>query len=275
MSISEVQDYWNQRPCNIMHSPVNIDEDPLLYSQQVTARKYFVEPHIPGFAQFDRWNGRRVLELGCGIGTGAIEFARAGAYVASLDISNVSLEIARVRASAEGVASRIWFRQGNMENPQLIRGDYDLVYSFGAIHHTPNPSLALRQAHALLAPAGEIRLMLYHRCSWKVFIILLRNWRQLLRRKTVDQVVAMESEAQSGCPVTWTFTRRSARALLESCGFRVESMEVAHIFPYRILDYINHVYVKRWLWRILPQRAFRFLEQRFGWHLLIVARKVL
>ena len=66
-SIDEVRSYWNARPCNIRHStaPTGTRE----YFDQVESRKYKVEPHIPNFAEFDKWNGKKVLEIGCGIGT--------------------------------------------------------------------------------------------------------------------------------------------------------------------------------------------------------------
>ena len=62
-------------------------------------RKYFVEPHIPAFAQFERWKGKKVLEVGCGIGTDAINFARAGARVTAVDLSDESLKLAKQRAN--------------------------------------------------------------------------------------------------------------------------------------------------------------------------------
>jgi hypothetical protein len=67
--------FWNARPCNIWHKPVGTRE----YFDEVEQRKHFVEPHIPEFAQFDYWAGKRVLEVGCGVGTAAVNFARAGA----------------------------------------------------------------------------------------------------------------------------------------------------------------------------------------------------
>ena len=77
--IDQVRAYWSRRPCNIRHStkPVGTRE----YFDEVEARKYFVEPHIPAFADFEHWRGKKVLEIGCGIGTDSINFARAGADI--------------------------------------------------------------------------------------------------------------------------------------------------------------------------------------------------
>ena len=92
-SIDEVRDYWNRRPCNLRHSPAPVGTRE--YFDQVEARKYLVEPHIPAFAQHARWAGKRVLEIGCGLGTDTINFARAGARITAIDLSSKSLELAR------------------------------------------------------------------------------------------------------------------------------------------------------------------------------------
>jgi SAM-dependent methyltransferase len=275
MTVDRVRDYWNRRPCNIRHSPVSIDEDPAKYSRQVSLRKRIVEPHTRWFAEFPRWAGKRVLDLGCGIGTDSIAFALWGASVTAMDISERSLDIAQKRAEAMHVAPRIHFTCADIEQQPRFGFEqeyYDLVYSFGVIHHTPHPERAVKTAFYYLKAGGEFRLMLYHRKSTKVARILMRHLPDLIfRRKTVDQIVAMESEAQSGCPITYTYTAKAARELLVSCGFSVESITVDHIFPYRVKDYIQYRYRRAFPWNI---RWFHhWLEKRLGWHLLIVARK--
>jgi 2-polyprenyl-3-methyl-5-hydroxy-6-metoxy-1,4-benzoquinol methylase len=268
-SIADVQQYWDARPCNIRHStkPVGSKE----YFDEVEARKYFVEPHIPAFADFELWRGKRVLEVGCGIGTDSINFARTGANVTAVELSAESLRIAAQRADVMGVADYIRFVEANAEELTSVLDDepYDLVYSFGVVHHTPHPARALAEMHALTAPGGTLKLMVYHRRSWKVFWIVVaqghgRFWR-------TDELVAEHSEAQTGCPVTFSYTRGEARELVENSGFRVQELHVDHVFPYRIQDYVQYRYVREPYFRWMPEPLFRAFERRFGWHLLVTA----
>ncbi len=265
----EVQRYWDARPCNIRHSPKPVGTRE--YFDEVESRKYRVEPHIPPFAAFDRWQGKRVLELGCGIGTDTINFARAGARVTAVDLSGQSLEVARRRAAVFGLADRIGFYQANGEelSATVPVQPYDLVYSFGVIHHTPHPERALAQLRQYLALGGTLKLMLYYRWSWKVFWILLTFGRG--RFWKLDELVAAHSEAQTGCPVTHAYSKEGAWTLVEAQGFRVTAMFVDHIFPYRIPEYVEYRYSHTWFARYMPRAFFRWCERRFGWHLCITA----
>ncbi len=269
VSVDTVRSYWNSRPCNIRHSPKPLGSRE--YFDEVEARKYFVECHIPGFADFERWRGKRVLEIGCGIGTDTINFARHGAHVTAVDLTEKSLEVARQRARVFGLENRITFIQANAEElSSFVPAEpYDLVYSFGVIHHTPQPERVVAQIRNYVRPGTSIRVMVYNRWSWKVLWILFvygkgRFWK-------IDSLIAKYSEAQTGCPVTYSYSRKGGRDLLQQHGFRVTKVFVDHIFPYRIPEYVQYKYKKVWYFRWIPQFLFRKLERMFGWHLCLIA----
>ena len=76
-TIEEVKKYWDDRPCNVRHSTKDVGTRE--YFDEVEKKRYTAEPHIPAFAEFSRWNGKKVLEVGCGMATEGINFVRAGA----------------------------------------------------------------------------------------------------------------------------------------------------------------------------------------------------
>jgi ubiquinone/menaquinone biosynthesis C-methylase UbiE len=268
--LESVRDYWNRRPCNIRHSPKQLGT--FEYFEDVRQRKYFVEPHIPEFAEFGRWGGRRVLEIGCGIGTDTISFAQAGASVVAIDLSERSLEIARQRAAIYGVTDRVRFIQANAErlSEALSPEPFDLIYSFGVIHHTPHPERAVAEMRKYTVPGTTLKIMVYNRYSWKVLAIVAGSGKG--RFWKLDQLVSNLSEAQTGCPVTYSYSRRGARQLLEQYGFNVLQCRIEHIFPYRVEEYTKYSYVRQWQFRVMPPRLFRWFERRLGWHLCLTAR---
>jgi len=269
--VEVVRDFWDRRPCNLRHSPAAIGTRQ--YFDEVEWRKYFVEPHIPSFADFRRWAGKRVLEIGCGLGTDTINFARAGALVTAVDLTPRAIALARQRAEVFGLADRIRFVEADAErlSEAVTPEPYDLVYSFGVIHHSPHPDRILREIRTHFTGAGTtLKVMVYHRWSSKVLAILLREARGAWWR--IDEAVARNSEAQSGCPVTYIYSRREAGELFAAAGFTVTDAVVDHIFPYRVRDYVEYRYEKAHPFRWLPPGAMRALERRLGWHLCLTAR---
>jgi 2-polyprenyl-3-methyl-5-hydroxy-6-metoxy-1,4-benzoquinol methylase len=269
VEIERVAEYWDRRPCNVRHStqPVGSRQ----YFDEVEARKYFVESHIPGFAEFAKWRGKKVLEIGCGIGTDTVNFARHGAHVTTVDLSEKSMEIARQRTGVYGVKDSVRFYLGNAEElSSFVPVEaYDLIYSFGVIHHTPHPERVLEQLRQYARPGTTLKIMVYHRRSWKVLGILLGEGRG--RFWKLPELVARNSEAQTGCPITYSYTREEGRKLLEQHGFQARAVEVEHIFPYRIEEYVLYRYAKEAYFRWMPAAMFRAMEKRFGWHLCITA----
>lgn len=268
-SVDEVRAFWDKRPCNIRHSPQPVGS--LAYFREVSERRDLVEPHIRGFRQAGRWDQFRVLEVGCGIGSDLAEFARHGAAVIGIELSPESARLARQRLDVEGLDGEVlvW----DVEQPLRgltwpaayggPTGPPDLIYSMGVLHHTPHPDQALRNLRAVAYRGTELRIMLYHRWSTKALAIYASTWPWRWRG-----AVARRSEAQRGSPVTYTYSRRAARRLLEANGWRVASIQTRHIFPYRVRDYVHYRYVKRFPWSRLPTRP---LDRLLGWHLLIVA----
>jgi hypothetical protein len=136
----------------------------------------------------------------------------------------------------------------------------DLIYSYGVLHHTPHPDLALRQLRAIADYDTELRIMLYHRWSLKG-----------LRLGLTDKRIARQSEAAAHCPITRAYSRRSARRLLEANGWRVRRLWVDHVFKYRWQDWANGDVVVALPWRILPDMVYDVIAKTLGWHVLIIA----
>lgn len=273
-TIADVRDFWNARPCNIRHSKAPVGSRQ--YFDEVEAKKYRVEPHIPTFAQFERWNGKRVLEIGCGIGTDTINFARAGARVTALDLSSESLAVTRKRVEVFGFEDRVTLHEANVESlsSTLAKedvGQYDLIYSFGVIHHTPDPKKAIEQLAPFLKHNGELRIMVYSLVSYKAFHFMHHTpgkWSIGNMRDTIREF----AEAQTGCPVAYVYDREDAEELLTP-HFSVREMYKDHIFTWDIESYKQGVFKKDAAWEGVDDATVDRLAKDLGWHTMIVAKR--
>jgi hypothetical protein len=88
----------------------------------------------------------------------------------------------------------------------------------------------------------------------------------------LDRLIATYSEAQTGCPVTYSYSRRSGRRLMEDHGLQVTECRADHIFPYVISEYLQYRYKKVWYFRWMPRPLFHLLERAFGWHLCLTGK---
>ena len=253
MSINQVKEYWNKRPCNIRHSDKEVGS--MEYFLEVSKRKYTVEPHILNFADFKNWNNKKVLEVGCGIGTAAHSFIENGAIYKGIDLSKKSIEIARKRLNVFNLNGII--EEGDRENytPSATE-KYDLVYSFGVLHHTPDTQKAVDNIYNLLKPGGTFKLMLYAKNSWKYFKI----------KDGLDQY-----EAQSNVPIADVYTNSEVYSLLKD--FKNITIKQKHIFPYKIPNYKKYEYVKEDYFKEMPNELFKCLEDNLGWHLCITCNR--
>lgn len=268
VSINCVKNFWNNRPCNIKHSnkPFCSKE----YFEEIEKKKYFVEPHIPKFAEFEKYNGKKVLEIGCGIGTDSINFVRNGAILTIVELSEKSLEICKKRFQIFGLKANFYL--GNCENLSDIlpqNEKYDLIYSFGVLHHTPQPTKVIKEIEKFLNSNAELKLMLYSKFSYKLFWIMKEQ--NIWDFSKLDEIISFNSEAQSDCPVTYTYTFDDVKNLL--INFDIVDIHKDHIFPYKIYEYKQNIYVFEDCFINMDYDEFKKMENELGWHTLIYAKK--
>ncbi len=267
VSIEEVKNFWDNRPCNIKHStkPIGTKE----YFDEVEKRKYFVEPHVPEFAEFEKWKNKNVLEIGCGIGTEAINFARNGANLTIIELSEKSLDLAKKRFETFGLKAN--FILGNAEDiDKILEKDiqFDLIWSFGVIHHSPHPEKILEKCKNFLKDGGELRIMVYSKISYKLFYLMKET--EIWDFSKTNDLISYYSEAQTGCPITYSYTFEEARKLFKD--FKILEMKKTHIFPWNIQKYIEYKYEKETCFKNVPETFFQDLESELGWHMLIKAK---
>jgi SAM-dependent methyltransferase len=252
-TIEEVKKFWNDRPCNIKHSSKEIGTKE--YFNEVEGKKFKSEPHIIDFTNFSSWNGKKVLEIGCGLATVGINFASYGADYTGVELSEESLELAKKRFEVFEQTGK--FYSGNAEELSSFVPveTYDLIYSFGVIHHSPHPENIISEIKKYMNENSVLKIMLYAKDSWKNYMI----------DAGLDQ-----PEAQYGCPIAKTYTKQDVLELLD--GYEVLSIEQDHIFPYQIEPYKKGEYVKQPWFESMPDKMFGALEKNLGWHLLITAK---
>lgn len=253
---ARIKRYWNAQPCNIKHSTAEPNTPE--FFQQVSARRYRVEPHIPEFAGFHLWQGKRVLEVGCGIASDGEEFAKNGAEYVGIDYSDQSVEVARKRFEVMELEGE--FHNIDASNPDAMAklGKFDLVYSYGVIHHFPAIDTIIENIRTVLNPGGEFRFMVYAKNSWK----------QAMIYKGLDQY-----EAQAGCPYAKSFTKEEIPELLGN-GWHVERVRQDHCFMYNVDAYKDGRYELEPWFAAMPDAMREAVREYLGWHLLVKAKRL-
>ena len=181
---AQVKAFWNRESCDTdqAHSEKFSRE----YFEQIEQWRYWDQPFIHSFAQFTRYHGKRVLEVGFGAGTDLVQWLRAGAQVSGIDLTEEALTNVRHRIQVYGLPQPESLQVADAENLPFPANTFDLGYSWGVLHHTPNTEKALAELVRVVRPGGEIKIMLYNRrgmYAWKMWVkhALLkgRPWKSL------------------------------------------------------------------------------------------------
>jgi SAM-dependent methyltransferase len=247
----EVRRYWNTR----IH-------DLEMTSHAVGSREFFADldeyrfdklRYLPALVDFDGFAGRRLLEIGCGIGTDLARFARGGAVVTGVDLSQTAIDLAAKNFAGHGLHGDLRVADG--EALPFADASFDVVYGHGVLQYAVRPERIVAEARRVLAPGGQAIFMVYNRVSW-------------LNALSKVMKVALEHE---DAPVLRKYSIAEFRGLLAPFG---DVRIVPERFPVRSRLHggwkgaaFNTVFVGTF--NALPRAIVRPL----GWHLMAFCRK--
>jgi len=286
-----VRAFWQANPCGVKFA----DAAPgtRRFYELVEAHRYTSEWHIPVAAGFVSAGGSKVLEIGCGLGTDGAQFAKAGADYTGVDLTEAAVELARRRFELFDLPGK--FQTADAENLDFADETFDLVYSHGVLHHTPDTAKSISEIYRVLRPGGHAIVMLYHRGSYNYRVnisVLRRAGAQLLRREpgiklvhriTGEPLDSLREHARlirtekaaylrpeeflsqntdgAGNPLARVYSRREARELFKDFS---EVTLKTYFLNKRRLPLVG---------RLLPRSLESLLASRWGWHLWIYATK--
>jgi ubiquinone/menaquinone biosynthesis C-methylase UbiE len=163
----QVRKFWNRLSCDtqVARSPKFSTQ----YFEEIESFRYFDQPFIHAFAQFTRYHGKRVLEVGFGAGTDFVQWVRAGAHVCGIDLTEEALINVSHRLKAYQLPAPEQMLVADAELLPFESESFDLGYSFGVLHHSPNTEKALAELVRVVRTGGDIKIMLYNRHSIYVF----------------------------------------------------------------------------------------------------------
>ncbi len=248
----QVRAYWEAEPCGT--APwITGDLEPMSreWFERMEQRRYEVEPFIHSVAQFTRYHGKELLEIGFGAGTDHLQWARAGARCHGVDLTDAAVEVTRARLALYGFESEL--QRSDAETLPYPDSRFDVVYSWGVIHHTEQPERIIAEIHRVLRPGGRFIGMMYGRHSARAFVLWLRQG--LLKGRpwrSFGDVIWHHMESVG----TKAYTVRELRDLFGQ--FRTVRVQPL-ITPY-----------DEWRW---PRWFSQFFPDRWGWFIAIHAEK--
>jgi len=205
-----VEEFWDKASCGEGLYLRNQQRDGYI---EHARRRYELEPVIEEFAEFEATAGKKVLEVGVGLGADHLRFAQAGAQLSGIDLTSRAVEHTSRRLALFSLDSAL--STGDAENLGFPADAFDYVYSWGVLHHSPNTPKAISEVHRVLRPGGVAKIMIYHKWSLVGYMLWIRY--ALLRLRpwmTLTDVYARYLES----PGTKAYSRGQARHMFASFG---------------------------------------------------------
>lgn len=256
----QVQSFWDSEPCGVRYL-----DGPKAYEAQALTR-YSMEPHIPNFAKFASSRGLRVLEVGVGMGADYLEWLKAGAVATGIDLTAAALEMTCRRCQLAGYKAQVF--RGDAEVLPFPTSSFDVVYSYGVLHHSPDTQACIREAFRVLKPGGQIRIMLYHHPSLTGLMLWLRYG--LGRGQSMRQAVYDHLESRG----TQCFREVEIRSMM--ANFEDLNVQVAFSPGDLLLNKPSARFrspLYQLIWKLYPRGLMRLMCRRLGLCLLISGMK--
>jgi len=254
---------WSEDPCGLVGAN-GLEVGTKEFYERINQNRYDeYAPWLKKVVNFSRFNKKKVLEVGFGMGTDLMQFAEAGAEVWGIDLSPVHKEISEKRFALYNKTANL--QLADAENMPFPDNTFDAVYSFGVIHHTPNTEKAAKEIHRVLKPGGKAIIGLYHKNSAYYYFVLMAKYILLFRflresyRRTLSRIEYREhSEA---CPLVKLYTESSMRTLLKD--FSHIDISIHHIEK-------NHFGVIK---SIISDDIAKKFENKLGWYVMAECTK--
>ena len=259
------REQWGQDPCGAVYDR----------EHQLGTREFFDEveryryqeyaPWMPRLMEFERFRGARLLEIGCGMGTDLLQFARGGARCTGVDLTPRSVEITRHRFKLYGADGNFMISDG--EHLPFRSESFDVVYSNGVLHHTPDTAGAIREVHRVLRPGGVAKIMLYHRNSLNYwFEIVFRRGvlgLEFLRGRSAEEIMSrvIEFSDHDARPLVKVYSRGQARELFRM--FKDVRVDIEQLMRKEL----------RLLSPLITDAVFEKLRTTIGWNVIVTAIK--
>jgi ubiquinone/menaquinone biosynthesis C-methylase UbiE len=263
---------WGASPAGSTHAPGLEPGTKEFFETVLQKRSTYEFTWIRELLPFEAMRGKKVLELGCGAGYDAYEFCRHGADYTGIDIAPENPARTKRHLQFYGYTPHV--RQGDAENLAFPDQSFEVVFSNGVLHCTPDMEKSFREARRVLKNGGVFWVSVYHRNSifYWVTLFLINHLLAFgfLRKSFKDRLAMIEYTTSGETPLVNVYSRSGLRKILRKCGFQVESIWVRKL----VKEDLPAARVLGYIWGLIPQSVLDGVGKIWGWYVIAKAKKI-